>query len=43
MKKYHLVRRPVQSIKRLLVYYLIGIVVSLGIGAILLASLGIIR
>ena len=41
MKKYHLVRRSGQSIKRLLIYYLIGIIISLGIGAILLASLGI--
>ena len=41
MKKYHLVRRPRQSLGRLLIYYLIGIAISLGIGAILLASLGI--
>ncbi|MBR3081646.1 MAG: ABC transporter permease [Clostridiales bacterium] len=41
MKRYHLVRRPVQSLKRLLIYYLIGLVISLGIGAVLLASLGI--
>lgn len=41
MKRYHLVRRPVQSVKRLLIYYLIGIIISMGIGAILLASLGI--
>ena len=41
MKRYHLVRRPVQSLKRLLAYDLIGLVISLGIGAILLASLGI--
>ena len=41
MKKYHLVRRPVQSLGRLLIYYLIGIVISMGIGAVLLWSLGI--
>ena len=41
MKKYHLVRRSGQSLKRLLIYYLIGITISMGIGAILLWSLGI--
>jgi simple sugar transport system permease protein len=41
MKKYHLVRRSGQSIKRLLIYYLIGITISMGIGAVLLWSLGI--
>ena len=41
MKKYHLVRRSGQSLTRLLIYYLIGIVISLGIGAVLLLSLGI--
>lgn len=41
MNRFHLVRRADTSIRRLVVYYLSGILISLGIGAILLVSLGI--
>ena len=41
MRKYHLVRRADAKIQRTLIYYAIGILVSLTIGAILLAALGI--
>ena len=41
MRKFHLVRRADASLKRTLIYYAIGILVSLIIGAIILAVLGI--
>ena len=41
MRKYHLVRRADSQLKRTLIYYAIGLLVSLSIGAILLACLGI--
>ena len=41
MRKYHLVRRADAKIQRTLIYYAIGILVSLSIGAVLLAALGI--
>jgi simple sugar transport system permease protein len=41
MRKYHLVRRADAKIQRTLIYYAIGLLVSLTIGAILLAALGI--
>ena len=41
MGNFHLVRRADYSIKRVIIYYLIGILISLSIGAILLMSLNI--
>lgn len=41
MGDFHLVRRADYSIKRVIIYYLIGILISLSIGAILLMSLNI--
>jgi len=41
MRKYHLVRRADAQLKRTLIYYAVGILASLGIGAVLLAALGI--
>ena len=41
MRKFHLVRRADAQLKRTLIYYAIGILVSLTIGAIILAALGI--
>ena len=41
MGTFHLVRRSDTTLARLVAYYVVGILVSLGIGAILLASLGI--
>ncbi|MBP5262343.1 MAG: ABC transporter permease [Clostridiales bacterium] len=41
MNKYHLVRRTGNSLGRRIVCYLIAVIVSMGIGAILLAALGI--
>ena len=41
MRKYHLVRRADAQFKRTLIYYAIGILVSLTIGAVILAALGI--
>ena len=41
MANFHLVRRADYSIKRVVIYYFIGIVISLCIGAILLMSLNI--
>lgn len=41
MKKYHLIRRTDVQLKRTLLFYAIGILVSLIIGAIILAILGI--
>ncbi len=41
MRKYHLVRRADARLKRTLIYYAIGILVSLIIGAIILVALGI--
>lgn len=41
MKKYHLVRRADAQLKRTLIYYAIGILVSLTIGAIIMVALGI--
>lgn len=41
MKKYHLVRRADAQLKRTLIYYAAGILISLLIGAVILAALGI--
>ena len=41
MRRYHLVRRADSKLSRTLVYYAIGLVVSLAIGAVILAILGI--
>ncbi len=41
MNRFHLVRRADFSLVRLIIYYVIGIVISLAIGAILLMSLNI--
>ena len=41
MNKLHLVRRTGNTLKRRILYYLVAVLISLGIGAILLISLGI--
>ena len=41
MNKLHLIRRTGNTLKRRILYYVIAVLVSLGIGAILLVSLGI--
>ena len=41
MKKYHLVRRADAKLSRTLIFYAVGILVSLTIGAIILGVLGI--
>ena len=41
MRKFHLVRRADAQLKRTLIYYAVGILISLLIGAIILAALGI--
>ena len=41
MRRYHLVRRADSKLSRTLVYYAIGLLVSLAIGAVILAILGI--
>ncbi len=41
MRRYHLVRRADSKLSRTLIYYAIGLLVSLAIGAVILAILGI--
>ena len=41
MRRYHLVRRADSKLSRTLIYYAIGLLVSLTIGAVILAILGI--